>query len=255
MNELICAVCPTCNRPELLGRSIKCFERQTYKNRHLIIVDDLGQYKNQKGENWELISLPTRINTLGEKRNFIASLAPKDTWAFAVWDDDDFYMPWHLEALAFSLLQNCFVQPKIAIDFWNGKWVKVETYKRKLKKSRQPKRSIKVEPTLYCYHGCWGYTKELFIKVGGYKHISNGDDGEFQKCAIEQGIISIDTDPKYKPSYFYNRIFTNRISELGDVEYDKKNKEAVSYIGIVPKWTDESEWDRTIPDEQIERPW
>lgn len=244
MSGLICAICPTYNRPELLGRAIRAFEKQTYENRYLIIVDDAGQYENQKGDRWELISIPRRVLTLGEKNNVCAHLAPFNTWAYAKWDDDDIYMPWHLESLAEALHRGSFVQPRYAIDFWDGEWVQIETYNRK-------------KPKHFCYHGCWGYTRELFNKVGGYRARYAGDDGEFQSRLVQDfKIQSVGTDSQYKPSYWYNRPLQDRISERGDNLEAYLNKEVeVPFCGKVPLWTDETVWERETPTKQIRRPW
>ena len=244
MSGLICAICPTCNRPELLGRAIRAFEMQTYENRFLIIVDDLGQYKNQKGDRWQLVSFPRRIMSLGEKNNVCAALAPRETWAYAKWDDDDIYLPWHLEATVEALTRGPFCQPRHAIDYWDGEWVVVETYNR-----RDPKR--------FCYHGCWGYTRELFSSVGGYRNHYAGDDGPFQDSLIRKGVRSVDTSPNFKPSYIYNRPLANRISEIGgDADsYWGMSGDNPSYIGTVPEWQDDSIWYRDVPIKVIRRPW
>lgn len=253
MNGLVCAICPTFNRPELLSRAIRSFEKQTYDNRYLIIVDDLGQYENQAGDRWELISIPRRFLTLGEKRNFAAALAPRDTWAYAVWDDDDLYMPWHLEAVAKALSKGLLVQPRHAVDYWNGRWVVVETFnKRRAARPRHPSSNF------FCYHGCWGYTRELFKEVGGYRPCYADDDIDFQHRLISMGVKSVGFCAEHPPSYFYNRNHTVRISELGKNEqgYWTTMCDAIaSYVGKVPKWLDDSEWDRDIPSEVIQRPW
>lgn len=242
MSKLICAFTPTYNRPELLGRMIKCFERQTYANRYLIILDDGGQYENQKGDRWELISLPRRILSLGEKNNVAISLAPRHTWGLAKMDDDDFYAPWHLEAIAEALTRGCFVQPRLAIDHINGKWTIVKTFGRDKNKG--------------AYHGCWGFTRELFVEVGGYRPEYAGDDQELQRRLWrEYEVDSVDTHKRYKPSYWYNRKLEQRISERGNNADAYFTKEIVPYVGKVPEWTDETDWERPIPQKVIGRPW
>lgn len=247
MNGLICAVCPTFNRPELLPRAIRSFEKQTYENRYLIVIDDLGQYENQRGDRWELISVP-RFKTLGEKRNFGAAHAPRDTWAYAVWDDDDLYMPWHLEGIAEALHRGEFVQPRHAVDFWYGNWVVVETFKRRING---------LPINRFSYHGCWAYTKRLFDIIGGYPKVSLGDDQDFQREVLRRKrICSVGTDSQFQPSYFYNRPYQIRISETWN-SHRKQHwaNPIVPYIGKISEWADDSEWDREIPKRIIERPW
>ena len=238
---LICAFTPTRNRPQLLGRMIKCFERQTYENRFLVIVDDAGQYENQSGDRWELVSFPRRVLTLGEKNNVAIALAPRGTWALAKMDDDDFYSPWHLEALVAALHKGPFCQPRKAIDFVNGEWVITDTFGR--------------DPLKGAYHGCWGFTREMFIKFGGYRAEYAGDDQELQHRLVKNKVFSIDTPPNFKPSYWYNRPLANRISERGGSEAAYFWEEEIQYVGKVPEWTDETDWTRPIPRKVIKRQW
>lgn len=243
--RMICAICPSCNRPELLGRAIRAFEKQTYKNKFLIIVDDIGQYDNQSGNQWQLVSFPRRCLSLGEKNNLCASLAPREVWAYAKWDDDDIYMPWHLEALADAMNSGGrFVQPRRVCDFWHGKWTQVETFHKRNKNH-------------FCYHGAWGYTRELYAELGGYRNRYAGDDGEFQNRTLDLGILSVDTDSQFLPSYFYNRPLANRISEVGGSEeaYWNMAPNPVPFVGKVPVWEDDSVFEQPIPKELITRPW
>jgi glycosyltransferase involved in cell wall biosynthesis len=263
MSNLICAICATYNRPELLGRAIACFENQTYENRHLIIVDDLGQYEYQKGDRWELISFPRKIITLGEKRNVCSALASRETWAYARWDDDDLYMPWHLEAMAEALTRGPFVQPRYAVDFWDGKWVVMETFSSKVRGGRsrvnRPNKSRRWDRDkhqVYCYGGQWGYTRELFWRVGGYGPDYVDEDMIFQRKMFAHNIKSVGFSEKYQPSYFYNRPFTDRASEnwrgIG-MEEAYWSEVKAPYIGKVPEWTDDSIFEQEIPSEIMTR--
>jgi glycosyltransferase involved in cell wall biosynthesis len=239
----ICGICPTCNRPELLGQAIKCFERQTHDDRFLIILDDLGQYENQHGDRWELISIPRRVLTLGEKNNICAALAPRDTDAYFKVDDDDLLKPWAFEAAAEALTRGEFVQPHHVVDFIDGRWVVVETFSAR-------------DPQHFCYHSSWSYSRDLFKRLGGYHAEYAGDDQEFQRRTRAAGIKSIDIDPKYPPFLWYNRKLANRISEAGDTEAAYVNAGLnAPYVGKVPKWTDDSDWNRPTPMERIARPW
>lgn len=239
----ITAFCPTLNRPELLGRLIACFQQQTYQNRELIILDDGGQYMNQSGDRWELISVPRRFSSLGEKNNAAIALASFDTWALAKADDDDIYMPWWLESLAEALKKGELVQPRHAIDFVNGEWVQSETYNRKTNR--------------FAYHGCWAFRRSLIEKYGGYRPEYAGDDQEFDKRLRSLGVASVGIDvKKYKPFYWYNRPLPGRISDRGPSKqaYMETGRK-VSYVGVVPEWTGERVWEREIPTKVIERQW
>src|SRR5690606_40696836 len=76
----IAAICCTYKRPTLLAEAIECFIRQDYpaELRELIVLDDAGQYGNQRGDGWRIVSLPVRFRTLGEKRNASAALVSAD---------------------------------------------------------------------------------------------------------------------------------------------------------------------------------
>ena len=82
----LAALCCTFHRPHLLGQLIESFLRQDYPRhlRELAILDDAGQYDNQAGEGWRLISVPARFRTLGEKRNACAALASPDAEGFLI---------------------------------------------------------------------------------------------------------------------------------------------------------------------------
>lgn len=243
-SKLICAICPTLNRPELLGRAIRAFEKQTYSNRFLIIVDDAGQYDNQNGDRWQLISIPKRCMSLGEKNNICAALAPRGTWAYAKWDDDDLYMPWHLSQIMEALEDGGeFCQPRVVIDYF-GKWVQTETFNRK-------------DPEHFCYHGAWGYTRELFEQMGGYRSKYAGDDGDFQTRFRELGGHSVDFLHGAVPSYWYNRLLPDRISEKGGSEsvYWNMIGDTVRWYGKVPRWRDDTAWCVKTPTELIRRQW
>jgi glycosyltransferase involved in cell wall biosynthesis len=96
---LVSSLCCTYGRPHLLPHAVESFLRQDYPCRELVILDDAGQYAEAiAGDRWRIISVSTRFPTLGEKRNALARLASPEAEVFAVWDDDDVYLPWHLSA-------------------------------------------------------------------------------------------------------------------------------------------------------------
>lgn len=85
----------TANRKRIASRAIKCFERQTYANKELVIVDDGKQdYSDLLSNippsdvNYVRIKQKERIK-LGELRNISLDAAKGD---FLIqWDDDDWY--------------------------------------------------------------------------------------------------------------------------------------------------------------------
>lgn len=238
----ITAFCPTLNRPQLLGRLIACFQNQSYANRELVILDDGGQYENQKGDRWELISVPRRFRSLGEKNNAVMAMASFDSVYLAKADDDDVYHPWWLESLADALQYSPWVVPHLAMDFVDGEWVQTETHNR---------------AGNFAYHGCWAYRRELIEQTGGYFPRYAGDDGEYQKRLNAMGFFPADIDAtKYPPFYFYNRPLPGRISTRGCSQqaYLDTGKN-VPYVGKVPAYCGEKVWERPIPKKIIQRRW
>ena len=99
----IAAVCPTYKRPQLLGRAIHCFLQQTHPDRELVILDDAGQYRNQAGDRWRLVSINKRYDCFGDKRNAVIDMISPDVEGIVCWDDDDVYWPHAIEAVSAAL--------------------------------------------------------------------------------------------------------------------------------------------------------
>ena len=91
-------ITPLWNRPKLLPGFIQMIKSQDYprdKFTHLLL-DDSGQYENQRGEGWQLISFNRPMHSLPAKYNAILGMI--DTDAFAICEDDDLYLPHMLNA-------------------------------------------------------------------------------------------------------------------------------------------------------------
>ena len=155
----ICVVCVTYNRPGLLGQMIRCFERQDYADRAMVILDDADQYPPTHGDRWRLVSVADRFATLGEKRNAAARLAPPDADALAIWDDDDLYMPWALRASVAALEHAAWSRPSLVLHpLGNG--------------------SLRQHSTGGLFHSGWAYRRDAFDRAGGYPAMNNGEDQE-----------------------------------------------------------------------------
>jgi glycosyltransferase involved in cell wall biosynthesis len=90
---LISCIMPTANRPHFVAQAIRCWARQTYPDRELVILDD-GVTPVPE----EAAALPgVRLHrappgmSLGAKRNLLCELAQGDV--IAHWDDDDWHGP------------------------------------------------------------------------------------------------------------------------------------------------------------------
>lgn len=155
----IAAVCCTYLRPRQLGYLVRCFQLQDYpaEMREMIILDDAGQYDNQRGDRWRLISTIRRFATLGQKRNAAIALVSDDVRAVAVWDDDDLYLPWSLRASVAALQHARWSRPSLVLH-------------------PQPDGSLRQHQTGGLFHGGWAYHRSVFQQVGGYPAINNGED-------------------------------------------------------------------------------
>jgi hypothetical protein len=167
----IAVVCVTFNRPRQLGQMVRCFERQDYAQRELVILDDAGQYQPAEGPLWRLTSVAKRFPTLGEKRNAAVRLVSSDAEAIAVWDDDDLYMPWALRALAAALQRAAWSRPSLVLH-------------------PQPDGSLRQHRTGGLFHSGWAYRRDAFERVGGYPPMNNGEDQglaeQFRQLAIAE---------------------------------------------------------------------
>jgi len=181
----IAAVCCTYLRPKTLGQLIHCFLEQDYPDRELIILDDAGQYDNQQGDHWRLISIDRRFPTLGEKRNAAAALAADDVEALAVWDDDDLYLPWALRASAAALTDAAWSRPSLVLY-------------------QQKDGSLRRHQTGGLYHGGWAYRRAAFAHLGGYPPQCNGEDRGLARRLQRAGIAAADPCARgFAPFYVY----------------------------------------------------
>ncbi len=181
----IAAVCCTYLRPVQLGYMVRCFELQDYDDRELVILDDAGQYDNQQGDRWRLISTDRRFSTLGEKRNAAAGMVSDDVEALAVWDDDDLYLPWALRASVEALQHADWSRPGLVLP-------------------PQPDGSLRQHQTGGLFHGGWAHRRDSFQKAGGYPAMDNGEDQTLAGRLLRQG--TNETDPMqwgFKPFYIY----------------------------------------------------
>jgi glycosyltransferase involved in cell wall biosynthesis len=124
---MIFCLMPTYGRkPELLNASLACFQEQTYQEKHLIIYDDLGNLKDTKIHcpNVTLLSSPTRCPSMGGKYNTMIQYSkyiPRESPpAYCVWDDDDIYMPHHLEYHAAILEHSSWSKPTTILSTYTG---------------------------------------------------------------------------------------------------------------------------------------
>jgi glycosyltransferase involved in cell wall biosynthesis len=165
----IAAACCTYRRPEHLGMAIHGFMAQTYADRQLTILDDAGQFDAQRGDRWELHSAPERFPTLGAKRNACMALALADpsVESVAVMDDDDYYFPHWLEAIAACLASH---------PWCVAEWVYVERPAGQLTRLATARSGTAPH---HHFHAAWGFRRDAFLAGGGYlPTLSHGEDTE-----------------------------------------------------------------------------
>jgi len=111
----VACLCPTYRHPQLLANALACFLAQDYPadRRRLLILDDAGQIDPQVGPNWAIRSTANRSPSLPHKYAALCKWSDDLTddagrpWVphvYAVWDDDDIYLPNHLSAAVAGLV-------------------------------------------------------------------------------------------------------------------------------------------------------
>jgi hypothetical protein len=172
-------------RPAVLGQLIECFLRQDYPRelRELVILDDAGQYENQSGDGWRLVSIPHRFNSLGEKRNACAALASPDVDGFLIADDDDIYLPHWFRTQAEALRHADWSHPSLVL--------------------LEHQEGLREAETGGLYHGGWAFRKSAFQKVRGYGPHNNGEDQELADRLRASGATICDPSGLAEPFYLY----------------------------------------------------
>lgn len=111
--RFIC-LCPTYKRPwSLVGQAVDCFLKQIHKDAFLLVYDDLGSLPEQSHENWRVVSTSSREPDMISKyeRMMEISEVHGKFAAIALWDDDDIYLPSHLEFHNHILAEKEFSYP------------------------------------------------------------------------------------------------------------------------------------------------
>lgn len=118
--KILC-ICPTYGRPQLVRNALACFLAQSHPDKFLVIVDDAGQIAEQRGDNWAVLPLPERSPSLPLKYAAAVEAFPEFD-AVSIWDDDDIYLPWHLEAANAALEAGAGIaKPYTVLSLYTGK--------------------------------------------------------------------------------------------------------------------------------------
>lgn len=233
----ICWVTCTYNRAHLLPRTIRSFESQTYPDRHMLILDDGGQYGNLCGDRWTLVSLKQRFPSLGAKRNASIALAIEHfpgIEAIMPVDDDDFVLPRHTEGTVAALQQADWSRPSVILAGMevSGHWL----FQARLTGSRADPRKNRL------YHPAWGLKIKNVLAAGGYPDNESGPEDKTLMLKLEAAGTS-EADPialGFPPSYVYSW-GTNNIS--GMLGHDRQGVKAWARLEQSLAHTDLAHWD------------
>src|SRR6267142_1347643 len=158
MKPHITAMCCTYGRVEYLNDVIQMFLDQTYDGpKELLILNSFNR-QNLKGsfQNVCIHNLDTRPPNLGACRNVAIELAKEGL--IVIWDDDDGYLPNHLENFAKHY------EP--GIDWiWHARQFYMEAYQ--------------IKGIVQGSYNSLAFTKEAWRKAGGYPNHNSGEDREF----------------------------------------------------------------------------
>jgi glycosyltransferase involved in cell wall biosynthesis len=157
----VSCICPTYGRPAVLEEAIYSFLQQDYPGKKELIV--LNDYDQQilafDHPEVQVINVPRRFRTVGEKRNAAVALASHDL--LFVWDDDDIYLP---HRLSFSVAgferKKGFFKPDLAWMWRHGQ----------LTGPRQ---------NFFHSQSCW--SRKLFDAIQGYDAEGSGHDQLFER--------------------------------------------------------------------------
>lgn len=216
--KIVC-LCPTYGRhPDLLRNTLACFMAQTYKNSFLFFYDDLGNIEPFAGTDWGVISTPNRSPHLPHKYHTMLQIMDDMNVAcdaVAIWDDDDVYLPHHLQAMADTLQSRPWSKPSYVFSTYGA-----------------PEGETALEPATGRFHGSMGIRLEYLRERGGWPQ---SDRATFDQEIIKELDAKKPGDPldKWDPSYVYRWADTGAVhcsGLMGDpqwyakvpVQYDEK---------------------------------
>lgn len=104
---LVTCITPTFGRIHLLCEMYWSWNRQDYKNKELLILNDqpnVELYSDEK--NVRIINLSERMVGLGAKRNILFNNISPETKYVMPFDDDDLFLPKHISSLVQGLEDN-----------------------------------------------------------------------------------------------------------------------------------------------------
>ncbi len=223
--ETVSIVLCTFNRAELLPRAIESVSGQTYQFWELIIVndgstDDTKQIIDQYREKDErIITIHQSNQGLSRSRNNAIERASGKY--FALIDDDDEYLPTHLEKRVEYLGNN----PDVDI-VWGGLDPQGPEDRHFVMDMERPGQKIHLSD---CFVSGTLFGKiSVYRELGGFRDLEYAEDWDFIKRAKEKYTVH----QVYFPTYLYYIDAPNRMSDL----YAKGNTEAIRRYREKGKW-------------------
>jgi len=199
---VLIALCPTYKRPDLLANAVACFENQSYPLKRLLILDDAGQWPAPiSSQQWVLKTTKERFPNLPKKYNAMVEMAlscfiRRVAWpgqqhvVFVVWEDDDMYLPEHLEQIAAAY------KASAADDVFLRARQVYSTY-------AQPFGGVQLEDASGRFHSSWAFSASLLDKVGGWPDTDLLIfDQQFGQTLLNEAEETVYYD-KHSPSYIY----------------------------------------------------
>jgi glycosyltransferase involved in cell wall biosynthesis len=181
-------LCPTFNRVPgkqwLLEEAIESFLRQDYDDKELIILNDCPQQTLICNfPNVLVLNLPRRISSLGEKRNLLVSIASGSV--FFPWDDDDVSLPTRVSQ-SIELLGEQYEYYNPAL-YWQIDSI-----------------GLRSDHPMGVGHNCSAYKRGLFNRIGGYSHVSSGEDADIDHRMRAAGrFVPRPNSPVPRADWFY----------------------------------------------------
>jgi hypothetical protein len=181
------AILLTYNRPPqhqwLVEEAIESFLRQDYPDRELVVLNDCPtQRLTCDAPGVTVVNLPRRFRSLGEKRNAAIGLTTGE--ALLCWDDDDISLPWRITTSLLRLAHGDYFCPS---RYWVADAAGLHS---------DSCRSLA--------HASSAFTRRAFDAVGGYPHLSFGEDTAFDEALRgTPGIATVTGAPPPVDQWYY----------------------------------------------------